>query len=191
MQYTTFPSRCPRRHRPGPPPRAASPPRTNVNGFHRLHATIVRRQQVNEVPLFDTHLLDMNAGLDLLVSIAHKQIRATAPDFAGDPVFRDQRQTPINLTAPAVEIDDGHPDPFAARSTVAIELPRPPAPPVITATVLTSAARSANHTPEPQSGRRDRYVVPKLSRNPVVAGSLSVKLHSPESRSLLPSPRPQ
>jgi len=77
MQYTTFPE---------PLPTSASTwtttqgrviaKCTNVNGFHRLHATIVRRQQVNEVPLFDTHLLDMNAGLDLLVSIAHKQIES-------------------------------------------------------------------------------------------------------------------
>lgn len=46
----------------------------DTNGFHRLRGTMVRDQQVNELPLFDTHLLDMNLGIDLLVSIARAQI---------------------------------------------------------------------------------------------------------------------
>ena len=77
MQYTTFPEPLPTSASTWTTTRGRVIAKcTDVNGFHRLHATIVRRQAVNEVPMFDTHLLDMNAGLDLLVSIARKQIES-------------------------------------------------------------------------------------------------------------------
>ncbi|WP_051198829.1 DUF3089 domain-containing protein [Gordonia shandongensis] len=45
-------------------------------GSHRLHATPVVPQHFNELPLFDTHLVDVNLGLDRLVSIARQQTAA-------------------------------------------------------------------------------------------------------------------
>lgn len=46
------------------------------NGFHRLRISMVKPQSVNELPLFDTHLLDMNFGLERLVSIVAQQSAA-------------------------------------------------------------------------------------------------------------------
>lgn len=48
----------------------------NPGGFHRLHISMVKPQQVNELPLFDTHLLDMNFGVERLVQIVAKQSAA-------------------------------------------------------------------------------------------------------------------
>ncbi len=42
-------------------------------GFHRLRLHPVKPQAVNELPLFDTHLLDMNYGLERLVKIVQLQ----------------------------------------------------------------------------------------------------------------------
>ncbi|MBM7369029.1 DUF3089 domain-containing protein [Gordonia hydrophobica] len=75
MKYTTFPESLPSTRSTWTTGRGrATFACTNTLGFHRLHVTMVRPQQVNEVPLFNTHLLDMNLGIDLLVDIAKKQI---------------------------------------------------------------------------------------------------------------------
>ncbi|WP_137874229.1 DUF3089 domain-containing protein [Rhodococcus sp. Q] len=49
---------------------------TDTNGFHRYRVEMVVPQAVNELPLFDTHLLDVNFGLDRLVDIADRQSAA-------------------------------------------------------------------------------------------------------------------
>lgn len=49
---------------------------TDVNGYrmYQFHLT-TPGQQVNELPLFSTHLVDMNLGYDCLVSIARQQVQ--------------------------------------------------------------------------------------------------------------------
>ncbi|ALG83992.1 DUF3089 domain-containing protein [Gordonia phthalatica] len=77
MKYTTFPENLPSTSSTWTTGRGRATLKcTDTLGFHRLHATMVRPQQVNELPLFDTHLLDMNLGVDLLVKIAREQIAA-------------------------------------------------------------------------------------------------------------------
>ena len=77
MKYTTFPQDLPSTSSTWTTgPGRATLKCTDTLGFRRLHATMVRPQQVNELPLFDTHLLDMNLGIDLLVKIARQQIEA-------------------------------------------------------------------------------------------------------------------
>lgn len=48
----------------------------DVNGIRQYHVTFTVPQAVNEIPLFDTHLLDVNFGIDRLVDIARGQIGA-------------------------------------------------------------------------------------------------------------------
>jgi hypothetical protein len=50
---------------------------TETNGyrFYQFHLTDPAGQPVNELPLFNSHLVDMNLGYDRLVSIAEQQIR--------------------------------------------------------------------------------------------------------------------
>ncbi len=77
MRYTTFPDASPTSSSTWTTSAGRSTGRcTTTNGTHRLHLTMVRPQHVNELPLFDTHLLDMNVGLDRLVAIAHNQIES-------------------------------------------------------------------------------------------------------------------
>lgn len=74
MAYTTFPE---------PPPASSSTWTTsagrattrcvNSDGFHRLRMTMTTPQQINELPLFDTHLLDLNLGVERLVAIVEQQ----------------------------------------------------------------------------------------------------------------------
>ncbi|MCU1641384.1 MAG: hypothetical protein JWN03_1659 [Nocardia sp.] len=47
----------------------------DANGYrlYQFQATDPAGQRLNEIPLFETHLVDMNVGLDRLVSIAHQQ----------------------------------------------------------------------------------------------------------------------
>lgn len=45
----------------------------DTNGFHRYRIEMTVPQPINELPLFDTHLLDLNFGLDRLVDIAAQQ----------------------------------------------------------------------------------------------------------------------
>ena len=45
----------------------------DVLGSRRLNITPVVPQHINELPLFDTHLVDVNLGVDRLVSIAAQQ----------------------------------------------------------------------------------------------------------------------
>ncbi|MEV0710347.1 DUF3089 domain-containing protein [Nocardia aurea] len=47
-----------------------------VNGYQRYHLGFVTAEPLNELPLFDTHLIDINYGLDRLVDIAAQQTRA-------------------------------------------------------------------------------------------------------------------
>ncbi len=44
-----------------------------VNGYHQYHIRMTQPQAINEVPLLDTHLIDINFGLDRLVGIAARQ----------------------------------------------------------------------------------------------------------------------
>lgn len=44
-----------------------------TNGFHRYRIQMAIPEPINELPLFDTHMLDINFGLDRLVDIADKQ----------------------------------------------------------------------------------------------------------------------
>ncbi|WP_223263450.1 DUF3089 domain-containing protein [Rhodococcus sp. MTM3W5.2] len=44
-----------------------------TNGFHRYRLEMTVPEAINELPLFDTHLLDINFGLDRLVGIANQQ----------------------------------------------------------------------------------------------------------------------
>ncbi|EGD56383.1 DUF3089 domain-containing protein [Gordonia neofelifaecis] len=77
MKYTTFPQDLPTSSSTWTTgPGRATVKCTDTLGFHRLHITMVKPQQVNELPLFDTHLLDVNLGLDRLVDIARQQIAA-------------------------------------------------------------------------------------------------------------------
>ncbi|MEV0248446.1 DUF3089 domain-containing protein [Nocardia sp. NPDC050712] len=48
----------------------------NTNGYQRYRLQFSVAEPVNELPLFDTHLLDMNYGLDRLVDIVDQQTRA-------------------------------------------------------------------------------------------------------------------
>lgn len=48
----------------------------NPSGFHRLHGTPVVPQHFNELPLFDSHLVDLNLGIEKLHSIAAQQLAA-------------------------------------------------------------------------------------------------------------------
>ncbi|MDV6261914.1 DUF3089 domain-containing protein [Rhodococcoides yunnanense] len=48
----------------------------DAGGYNQYHLQFVDPQPLNEVPLFDAHLVDMNVGLDRLVSIAGQQISA-------------------------------------------------------------------------------------------------------------------
>lgn len=45
-------------------------------GYNQYHLQFVEPQPVNPVPLLDSHLIDMNVGLDRLVDIAHQQTTA-------------------------------------------------------------------------------------------------------------------
>lgn len=75
MKYTTFPQDLPSTSSTWTTGKGRATVKcTDSLGFHRLHVTMVRPQQINELPLFDTHLLDMNLGIDLLVKIAKQQI---------------------------------------------------------------------------------------------------------------------
>ncbi|MEV4153129.1 DUF3089 domain-containing protein [Nocardia salmonicida] len=47
-----------------------------VNGYQRYNLRFVTAEPLNELPLFDTHLIDINYGLDRLVDIADQQTRA-------------------------------------------------------------------------------------------------------------------
>lgn len=77
MRYTTFPDVSPTSSSTWTTSAGRSTGRcTTTNGTHRLHLTMVGPQHVNELPLFDTHLLDMNVGADRLVTIAHNQIES-------------------------------------------------------------------------------------------------------------------
>ncbi|WP_367890701.1 hypothetical protein [Rhodococcus pyridinivorans] len=48
---------------------------TEVNGYHdyQFHLTDPAAQPVNELPLFNSHLVDINLGYDRLVAIAEQQ----------------------------------------------------------------------------------------------------------------------
>ncbi|OZC73638.1 hypothetical protein CH251_13975 [Rhodococcus sp. 06-462-5] len=48
----------------------------DTGGYNQYHLQFVVPQPLNEVPLLDSHLIDMNAGLDRLVSIAGQQATA-------------------------------------------------------------------------------------------------------------------
>lgn len=75
MDYTTFPD---------PLPTSKSTWTTgkgrgigqcvDPGGFHRYRIQMTTPQAINELPLFDTHLLDVNLGLDRLINIAEEQI---------------------------------------------------------------------------------------------------------------------
>ncbi|EME23061.1 DUF3089 domain-containing protein [Rhodococcus triatomae] len=77
MDYTTFPE---------PLPTSTSTWTTGKgrgtgqcvepDGFHRYRIQMTVPQAVNELPLFDTHLLDINFGLERLVEIANQQSAA-------------------------------------------------------------------------------------------------------------------
>lgn len=46
-----------------------------VNGYRQYHIRMTRPAPVNEIPLLDTHVIDVNFGLDRLVDIAERQAR--------------------------------------------------------------------------------------------------------------------
>ncbi|WP_261767239.1 DUF3089 domain-containing protein [Rhodococcoides corynebacterioides] len=48
----------------------------DAGGYNQYHLQFVVPQPINEVPLLDSHLIDMKAGLDRLVSIADQQTAA-------------------------------------------------------------------------------------------------------------------
>ncbi|MBY4208077.1 DUF3089 domain-containing protein [Rhodococcus fascians] len=48
----------------------------DAGGYNQYHLHFVVPQPLNKVPLLDSHLIDMNAGLDRLVSIAGQQTAA-------------------------------------------------------------------------------------------------------------------
>ncbi|WP_307718876.1 DUF3089 domain-containing protein [Rhodococcoides fascians] len=48
----------------------------DAGGYNQYHLQFVEPQPLNEVPLLDSHLVDMNVGLDRLVSIADQQTTA-------------------------------------------------------------------------------------------------------------------
>ncbi|OZD03664.1 hypothetical protein CH281_12005 [Rhodococcus sp. 06-221-2] len=48
----------------------------DAGGYNQYHLQFVEPQPLNEVPLLDSHLVDMNVGLDRLVSIAGQQTTA-------------------------------------------------------------------------------------------------------------------
>lgn len=47
-----------------------------AGGYNQYHLQFVVPQSLNEIPLFDSHLFDLNVGLDRLVSIADQQTSA-------------------------------------------------------------------------------------------------------------------
>ncbi|WP_262365472.1 DUF3089 domain-containing protein [Gordonia sp. OPL2] len=51
-----------------------------VNGYRQYHITMTRPQALNEIPLFDTHVIDVNFGLDRLVDIASRQAKSWLAD---------------------------------------------------------------------------------------------------------------
>ena len=44
-----------------------------VNGYRQYHIRMTQPEPINEIPLLDTHMLDVNFGLDRLVGIAAQQ----------------------------------------------------------------------------------------------------------------------
>lgn len=44
-----------------------------AGGYHQYHLRFVETQPLNEIPLIDSHLADVNVGLDRLISIAFQQ----------------------------------------------------------------------------------------------------------------------
>ncbi|MFE9322486.1 DUF3089 domain-containing protein [Nocardia sp. NPDC052278] len=46
------------------------------NGYHFYKIDLTGPDQVNEIPMFESHLIDINLGYDRLVSIAHQQTDA-------------------------------------------------------------------------------------------------------------------
>ncbi|MEU6565127.1 hypothetical protein [Nocardia nova] len=44
-------------------------------GFHRYRIELAGTDAMNELPLFNTHLADMNFGYDRLITIAEQQTR--------------------------------------------------------------------------------------------------------------------
>ncbi len=51
-----------------------------VNGYRQYHITMTRPQPINEIPLFDSHVIDVNFGLDRLVDIASRQAESWLAD---------------------------------------------------------------------------------------------------------------
>ncbi|WP_245672922.1 DUF3089 domain-containing protein [Aldersonia kunmingensis] len=52
----------------------------DVNGYSQYHIRMINPQPINEIPLFDTHVIDVNFGLDRLVDIAAEQARSWQAD---------------------------------------------------------------------------------------------------------------
>ena len=74
MAYTTFPEVLPSTSSTWSTGKGRAVTKcVDTAGFHRLRATMVKPQAVNELPLFDTHLLDMNLGVERLVKIVELQ----------------------------------------------------------------------------------------------------------------------
>lgn len=74
MAYTTFPEALPTSSSAWTTGKGRATTRcVDSGGFHRLRLTFVKPQAVNELPLFDTHLLDMNLGVERLVKIVERQ----------------------------------------------------------------------------------------------------------------------
>ncbi|GAC58253.1 hypothetical protein GOHSU_35_00480 [Gordonia hirsuta DSM 44140 = NBRC 16056] len=74
MAYTTFPEALPSTSSTWTTGKGRyTSSCVNTAGFHRLRVHPVIPQQVNEIPLFDTHLLDVNFGVERLVKIVELQ----------------------------------------------------------------------------------------------------------------------
>lgn len=74
MDYTTFPEPLPTSDSSWTTSRGRGVGQcVDYLGFRMYRVSLTVQQQINELPLFATHLLDINFGLDRLVSIADQQ----------------------------------------------------------------------------------------------------------------------
>ncbi|MGU3433061.1 DUF3089 domain-containing protein [Actinomycetes bacterium M1A6_2h] len=77
LQYTSFPAPVPTSDSTwttGPGRYVGSC--VDAGGYNQYHLQFVEPEPLNEVPLLDSHLVDMNVGLERLVSIAEQQTAA-------------------------------------------------------------------------------------------------------------------
>ncbi|OZD87765.1 hypothetical protein CH260_24805 [Rhodococcus sp. 05-2256-B2] len=77
LQYTTAPETVPTSNSTWTTSRGrVAGSCIDAGGYNQYHLTFVEPQPLNEIPLLDSHLVDMNVGLDRLVSIADQQTTA-------------------------------------------------------------------------------------------------------------------